>query len=404
MILRAELVSYFFVLTILAAPAIQAQDRFDPFANIVVNPVSPAVVGSKPEQNLLFRREIGTQLTTTFTGVDRDLFSRSYGGFEILKRFATDSKTIASLNLQANLNYRYHYLKTMSDDMIADVGYTGWDLHIHNAYADFYNILGRAGEVNLRVGRFYIPFGLNGQTDTHATFMQLTNGRNFGYNRDLMVGGYGALNDHLNYDLAYTLGDGMDSSHKGQTGLLVTRLSLANQWNYERGLEGGVSAAYGERRSEHAVMLSQSVAESADEGAVVDTWRLGLDARLKVPATSGVITITTESSVGADERDDVASSMLQFGWLSSNRVWGTDLAIFEYWQNRKQEAHHTMNSQNSAASNHDTTGVFNVTYYLDNDVSGSKLQWLSFGVERHLKRMIDEEYRTVYTVQYYRYW
>jgi hypothetical protein len=30
----------------------------------------------------------------------------------------------------------------------------------------------------------YLPFGLNLQTDTHATLQQLSNDRNFGFERD----------------------------------------------------------------------------------------------------------------------------------------------------------------------------------------------------------------------------
>ena len=103
------------------------------------------------------------------------------------------------------------------------------------------------GRFNFRAGRFYVPFGLNLQTDTHGTVLQLSNERNFGFERDWYTGFWGAINKHLNYDAYYLTGSGYDLKFKGQSGLGALRISLANKYSSQYGLEGGVSVMAGER-------------------------------------------------------------------------------------------------------------------------------------------------------------
>ncbi|GAB1352664.1 hypothetical protein MASR1M12_13950 [Erysipelotrichia bacterium] len=59
------------------------------------------------------------------------------------------------------------------------------------------------------------------QTDTHATILQLSNDRNFGFERDWYAGFWGSVNRNLNYDLYYMLGSGYDLIDKGRKGLSV---------------------------------------------------------------------------------------------------------------------------------------------------------------------------------------
>ena len=82
------------------------------------------------------------------------------------------------------------------------------------------------GRFNFRAGHFYVPFGLNLQTDTHGTVLQLSNERNFGFERDWHAGVWGSINRHLNYDAYYLTGSGYDLKFKGQSGLGAVRVSL----------------------------------------------------------------------------------------------------------------------------------------------------------------------------------
>jgi hypothetical protein len=49
--------------------------------------------------------------------------------------------------------------------------------------------------------------------------LQLSNERNFGFERDWYAGFWGTINKHLNYDAYYLTGSGYDLKYKGQKGL-----------------------------------------------------------------------------------------------------------------------------------------------------------------------------------------
>ena len=82
----------------------------------------------------------------------------------------------------------------------------GWTFEYHNFYVDLYNVFnpvlsdserGRnAGRFNIRAGRFYVPFGLNLQTDTHGTVLQLSNDRNL-VSRGTGTRGFGAASTDI---------------------------------------------------------------------------------------------------------------------------------------------------------------------------------------------------------------
>ena len=180
----------------------------DPFAG--VQPAAPESPAARPSagwrDNLLFRKEVYWAETA---GADdfrdtHDVYSRLSAGFEVQKRFATATKTVASFDFQGRVVFRDHWLDTASDPMGMDAG--TWEYETHNAYAEFYNLFGTPGRFNLRAGRFYLPFGLNGQTDTHGTLLQLSNDRVFGTERDWQVTAYGNATEHLDYMAGYVLG------------------------------------------------------------------------------------------------------------------------------------------------------------------------------------------------------
>lgn len=232
----------------------------DPFADVkpvaAVEPASAPVPGWK--ENLLFRKEIFWMTTAGGDDVEEsgDVYSRISVGFEVQKRLATATKTVASVNYQGRAVYRTHVLDTAADPMGMDA--EGWKYETHNAYAEFYNLLGEPG-------RFYVPFGLNYATDTHGTLLQLSNDRVFGADRDWQLTAYGNATKHLDYAMGYVLGSGPDQKLDGQSGLVVGRLGLGNSMLFEHGLEGGVSAAAGERVAIGRALVVQPRVLIADE-------------------------------------------------------------------------------------------------------------------------------------------
>ena len=158
----------------------------DPFAGVEPRAAAvpaPVAAGGWMD-NLLFRKEIYLLWAAgidDFEETDR-ASSRLSAGFEIQKKFSTATKTVASFDYQGRLVYRDHAIATAADAMGMDA--ERWTYETHNAYAEFYNLLGDPGRFSLRAGRYYLPFGLNAQTDTHGTLLQLSNERLFGADRD----------------------------------------------------------------------------------------------------------------------------------------------------------------------------------------------------------------------------
>jgi hypothetical protein len=260
----------------------------------------------------------------------------------------------------------------------------GWAFEYHNVYLDLYNVLNpvlsdeqrgdNVGRFNLRVGRFYVPFGLNLQTDTHGTVLQLSNERNFGFERDWYTGFWGTINKHLNYDAYYLTGSGYGVKFKGQKGLGAVRLSLSNKYSSQYGLEAGLSILGGERLSHEAQTR-------------IETQRVGLDGRYRRAIRTGLLTFTSEVSGGRDVPDAVFTQLYQTEYLHASRRWGWATQCRRFSQDGLRV---------------DASIIGEITWYLRNDVGNSNLHWIKLNVERQLERT-QRPPTTVIALQYYFY-
>ena len=373
----------------------QREGTDDPFADVkeaatTVDNAVPASSRSFAEyvfgDNFGFRREVMSQFNTA----DNRAGSRQSVGFEVLKKWSTATSTVASINFQGRLVRRDGY-HPVQNDLMVDPSARGWSFEYHNFYADFYNVLNpvlsdgqrraNIGRFNLRAGRFYVPFGLNLQTDTHGTVLQLSNESNFGFERDWYAGAWGAINKHLNYDVYYLLGSGYHLKRKGQSGLGALRISLGNRYNAEYGLEGGVSVMGGERLT------------SVEMGGRLDTplatRRYGIDARYRRPIPSGLATFSTELTRGSDAKNAVFTQLYQAEYLRSSRRWGL---ASQY----RDLSRHGMGKDSSII------GEF--TWYFKNDVGNANSHWIKFNVEKPLERSRHGLRGLVVALQYYFYW
>lgn len=353
----------------------------DPFAGVeprAAAPPAPAAGGWA--DNLLFRKEIYLLWAAgddDFAETDR-AYSRLSAGFEIQKRFSTATKTVASVDYQGRLVYRDHVLATAADAMGMDA--ERWTYETHNAYAEFYNALGAPGRFSLRAGRYYLPFGLNAQTDTHGTLLQLSNDRLFGADRDWQVTAYGSASEHLDYLAGYVFGAGPDQKLDGQAGMAVGRIGLNGDYLYARGLEAGVSGAFGERLDPHAGI-----------DGPIRTWRLGADLRKRIDTGFGPFTLTGEAAAGEDEEATVWSGLAQADWLLPNRRWG---AAAQY---------SILDREAPGPNSTDERAGVVATRYFRNDVGNAALHWIALGLEQQLQTPEGGE-DTLAMVQYYRYW
>ncbi len=373
-------------------------EQADPFADISQASAAQEAA-QQSERNWLrrflndnfgFRKEIMSEFDSNADGSGA---SRQSVGFEILKKFSTSTSTIASFDIQGRLVRRDGYNPVPND--MEGAGRQGWAFEYHNLYLDLYNVLnplmgdgGRAGSVgrfNFRIGRFYLPFGLNLQTDTHGTLLQLSNGDNFGFERDWYAGFWGAIDKHFNYDVYYLVGSGYDLKFRGQSGLGALRVSLANQYSSRYGLEGGISVLGGER-----LAAPMSGAHGVTGGATtvpVKTERIGIDGRYRHTAPKGLLTFTTELSGGRDDVNPVVTQLHQAEYLHASRRWGVGTQFRRFYQDN-----HGANS----------SIIGELTWYFRNDVANSNSHWIKFNIERQLQSTTGRPH-TIVTLQYYFY-
>jgi len=314
--------------------------------------------------------------------------SRQSVGFEVLKKFSSETKTFAALDFQGRLLRRDGFVGAPND--MEGMNRPGWTVEYHNAYADLYDLLGDVGSVNARIGRFYIPFGLNLQTDTHGTILQLSNERNFGFERDWYAGLWGTLSGTLRYDIYYLLGSGYPPRFGGKSGLVAGRLSLTNQYSSDYGLEGGLSFLGGQRISLDAVQRSPPIAARSGGTNRVDTLRAGLDVRYRKAVPTGLLTWTSEISAGRDAPDGILTQLHQLDYLHASRRWGFS-SQFRWFR------------QDTAPKSTESALLAEATWYFANDVSASTLHWIKLNCEAQLARQQGAR-DVVWTLQYYRYW
>jgi hypothetical protein len=371
---------------ILATAAGLAGQQSDPFGDLSATPPPPEPSEQSRHfwtDNLGFRKEIMSQFDTTEHGQPA---SRQSVGFELLKKFSTETSTVAAFDFQGRLVRRDGY-NGAPDDMMGATR-PGWAFEYHNLYLDLYNVFnpllgddarGRnAGRFNFRAGHFYVPFGLNLQTDTHGAVLQLSNERNFGFDRDWYTGFWGSINKHLNYDAYYLAGSGYDLKFKGQSGMAAVRISLSNRYSSEYGLEGGISVIAGQRLA--APMQGGPVAP-------LETRRAGVDLRYRHSAPRGTLTFTNELSGGHDGRDSVFNQLNQVEYLRASRRWGISTQFNRFTQDRHGA---------------DSNLLAEFAWYFRNDVGNSNLHSIRLNVERRLE-MSTAQPHTVVTLQYYFY-
>ena len=381
-------------------PALAAQQ--DPFEDLDRKaPPPPAARDERGwvdrflDDNFTFKKEIYSQFSYD-TGEPRggdtfadDVYSRQSLGFEILKKFSTDTATVAAVNVQGRLVRRDHFLETVNDMEGEDR--EGWYFEIHNFYADLYNPL-IFGALNVRAGHFYLPFGINLQTDTHGTVLQLSNDRNVGFERDWYAGFWGSLSADLDYDAYYLVGSGAGVRFEGQDGLAGVRLRLSDRWHALHGIQAGVAVLYGRRLDDHALMRSASVAASAGPDGFVGTERVGVDGHWVLATDAGQFTFTAEASVGRDEEDDVFTQLYQVELLTGRRQWGLSAQYRRFWQDL------------AGPEDVDASLIGEVAWYFRNDPSGAFLHSLRLNAERRLERQMGGDDEWVITLQYYLYW
>jgi len=382
----------------------------DPFADLDAHGSASSHPSNAPpvepwwRRNTLFRRELYSQFVlsdlerTTVAG-RYDAYSRQSLGFEVQRRFESDTSTLASCDFQGRLVRRDRYLPVINDMEGEDRN--GWYPEYHNAYCDFFNPLAHVlpdragnalvGAANFRIGRFYLPLGLNLQTDTHGPVLQLSNDQNLGYERDWYAGFWGGLGRYAKYDLYYMAGSGYDLSFSGQSGLVGVRVSTSALVQNETGLEAGLAFMGGQRL---ATRDGAGMEDDADQRSVTDTVRYGPDLRYTLPTTAGSFTLTNELNGGLDAGRQVLMDLHQVGYLHNSRRYGANVQYRRRWEE---------SARADDPDDEESSVFYDLTYYLSNDLGNSNLHWINVNVEQKLEAT-GAERGVLVSLQYYRYW
>jgi len=168
---------------------------------------------------------------------------------------------------------------------------TKWAYQTRLAYFN-YHVTKRRG-VNVKLGHFFIPYGLNIPSRTPGTLRQFDTGPNLGHKIDWGTSLNGVAS-HFEYEIALTRGSGFEYESQDSPYIASGRVGTPNHLP----LAMGVSGFYG---------------KVLKNGKTTERSRLGVDWRW----TGGVIDVLGEISIGRDSHTkDIVNGFIDLSWRS----------------------------------------------------------------------------------------
>ena len=269
----------------LPALPVQAEEPADP---VVALPAPRAPWLEAWEQNLRWKFDVSGRGVFDDSGY---LKSLGFFGLDLHKVFTSGSRDVATLLFQPYL--------TRANDLVPTPpvfdGPDDWELIWRIANVNLK--LRQDGALNLRVGHFELPYGLEQTLNTNGTLRDYTHGGNFGLKADwgATVNGDGG---DLEYEFAWSRGSGNEYRDDGGRGVLSGRLGTQRE-----GAEVfGVSFVDGEFQT---------------PGGIVPRTRLGLDAQVY----RGAMGYFAEFSAGEDnDTDDIVRALGEVNWRNTDET------------------------------------------------------------------------------------
>lgn len=281
-------------------------------------------------ENSVFKKEV--ILNGSWSDEKDKLAGKQSAGFEILKRLTDRQGDWGTILFQLRfVRYDNTYM-LVNDDMMplahADKK-NAWKVELHDAYFKYTDNF--KGRLNLRLGHFDVPFGLEENVDTHSTLIQLMSMRNIGFEKDWGISIGGQLT-RLDYNFALTRGSGMEYIDRGQNYLLSARIGTPADKNFSVGLSG----LYGEPIDTMAVMRGKKMGmmeepdtwfgrDTEPPDGIIKRWRMGVDSIYLY----GPYTLKGEVSYGEDINQDIVNSLAELDYLFPNQKMQL-VAQFQY--------------------------------------------------------------------------
>ena len=297
---------------------------------------------------------------------------RNSAGFILFGTFSGPDGQIGDMNVQFRTTYyndQFAYGKKMNRE------YTDrsddFKVELHNAYL---RLRALPPMLNVRIGHFYVPYGIQPWIDTHGTLLQSPAMEFSGLDRDWGVAIEGQ-NDKLEYQLGLTRGSGMEYFERDNNFALAGKLSTPrigqhlNDWL-------GISFLVGRIFDPMAVerLRSWDMDEKAEKfnGNIVKRWRTGIDGQKII----GPARIRFEISGGKDaKKEDILGQFFEVKYaLGKSSRWSTYAQIENLTQ-----------AMNRSSRDSDTTARWGLSYSFSANYN------LQFVVSRDLNTVFGKE-------------
>lgn len=225
---------------------------------------------------------------------------RNSAGFILFGTFSGPEGQLGDMNLQfraAYYNNQFEHGEKMPREYTDKID--DYEIEFHNAYLRL-RVLPPL--LNMRVGHFYVPFGIQPWIDTHGTLLQSPAMEFTGVDRDWGIGIEGQ-NDKFEYQLALTRGSGMEYFKRDGNFVLSGKISTPrigehlNDWIGFSFLGGKLFNPMGVDK-----LRSWDMDEKNEKfnGSVLKEWRLGIDGQ----KIAGPARLRFEISGGKDAKKE----------------------------------------------------------------------------------------------------
>jgi len=283
-------------------------------------------------------------------------------GFILFGTFSGPKGQIGDLNVQFRTAYysnQFAFGERMAREYTEKLD--DFEVELHNAYL---RLRALPPMLNVRIGHFYAPYGIQPWIDTHGTLLQSPAMEFSGLDRDWGVALEGQ-NDKLEYQLGLTRGSGMEYFERDNNFALAGKLSTPrigqrlNDWL-------GISFLIGRIFDPMAVKRLRDFAvdekKEKFKGNIIERWRAGIDGQKIV----GPARIRFEISGGEDaKKESVLGEFIEVKYaLGKENRWSMYLQSENLTQNISRS-----NSDSNTAIRWGTSYSFSANYNLQFVVS-----------------------------------
>ncbi len=253
-------------------------------------PDSRTLLPASWSQNLRF--EIDLSSRQIYSDASEDWHQVNFIGTDLHKVFTGDSGDIGTLTLQG-------YFTHIKDEEIRPGFANGEWTYVYRIFNYNHSLLPR-GRMNLKIGHFEIPMGLEHSINTNGTLRDYTHGRNIGVKADWGFSLNGVL-ESAEYEVSITRGSGNNWETEGSPYIVAGRVATPGH----RNLVWGVSAMSGD------VFVQNS------GGQTVERRRIGTDVQWYVNQYG----LLGEVSIGERSGDSTSTALIEMNRTATSGSW-----------------------------------------------------------------------------------